>query len=158
MSSLSSHARITETKSTPDRGADPLPLRRPTNDTPTSDTEVEPPVAGNVVGRPATNGAQRGATLEAGFGAWGDDGVQLKRSIDDTTTPATQRRTSGYVSEDSPDWHESYVTERRQRGDNSELLLKSPGDFCTYVETREDSQLPTTGRDGEARSSCRRSS
>ena len=88
--------------------------------------------------------------MEAGFGAWSDDGVQLKLSIDDTTTLATQRKPSGYVSEDSPDWHESYVTERRQRGDNSGLLLKSPGDFCTYVETREDSQLPTTGRDGEA--------
>ena len=51
---MSSHACTMETKSTPERCTNPLPMRRPTSDRPTSDTEVEPPVAGNVAGRPAT--------------------------------------------------------------------------------------------------------
>ena len=49
---MSSHARTMETKSTPDRFTDPLPIRRPTSDTPTNDTKVEPPVAGTSPGVP----------------------------------------------------------------------------------------------------------
>jgi len=48
-------------ESTPDRGTDPLSVRTPTDD------DGEPPVAGTLTGRPATTGAQRGATSHVGL-------------------------------------------------------------------------------------------
>jgi len=99
----------------------------------------EPPVAETLAGRPATTGAQRGAALHAGLGAWSDDDVRLKRSTDDAPFWTAHRRTSGYVSDELSEWDKrKYVTERRHRGHNNELLLQSPGDFCMYQETREE--------------------